>query len=298
MSNQPVTEKQLHPSLLERLQCPKCGGAFRAEAKTLLCLSCGTTYPVEQGVPLLIEKRETDDWDYLQHYKTDAEVFDYFEEQTGATEHSERRLREYILHELPKSASVLDVGCGSAWVAKHLQNTDTFLCSLDATIVNTAKALEKYPWLTHVAIVADAFHLPFRDGSFDAVIASEIIEHVVDPAAFVGELFRVVKPGGTLIISTPYKEVLRYTLCIHCNQNTPLNAHLHSFDENILTNLYRGSDLKAVEWKSFGNKALLHLRTYAVLKYLPFGMWKMIDATANSVVNARANVIMKYRKRV
>ena len=102
-------------------------------------------------------------FDYLEHYKTDAEQFDYFEERTGAAEHSERRVREYILSQIPQSAtSILDVGSGSAWVARKFQGSNVFVCSLDATIVNTSRALEKYPSPKHAAVVADAFALPFR----------------------------------------------------------------------------------------------------------------------------------------
>lgn len=45
--------------------------------------------------------------------------------------------------------------------------------------------------------------LPFEDGSFDCVVSREGIEHLVTPFAFLGELCRVLKPGGTLFITTP-----------------------------------------------------------------------------------------------
>jgi len=45
--------------------------------------------------------------------------------------------------------------------------------------------------------------LPFRDGEFDAVLCFETVEHMPEPAAFVKELARVVKPGGRLLLTTP-----------------------------------------------------------------------------------------------
>jgi 2-polyprenyl-3-methyl-5-hydroxy-6-metoxy-1,4-benzoquinol methylase len=45
--------------------------------------------------------------------------------------------------------------------------------------------------------------LPFDDATFDGVLALEIIEHLEAPRAFVRELARVVKPGGTVVVSTP-----------------------------------------------------------------------------------------------
>jgi SAM-dependent methyltransferase len=48
-----------------------------------------------------------------------------------------------------------------------------------------------------------AFALPFADASFDAVICSEVLEHVPDDLAIFQELTRVLRPGGTLILGTP-----------------------------------------------------------------------------------------------
>ncbi|MBK6678888.1 MAG: hypothetical protein IPG53_02180 [Ignavibacteriales bacterium] len=49
------------------------------------------------------------DFNYIEHYKNDAEQFDYFETRSGATAHDERRLREYIISEI-------DVKKGGFWM--------------------------------------------------------------------------------------------------------------------------------------------------------------------------------------
>lgn len=54
--------------------------------------------------------------------------------------------------------------------------------------------------------------LPFDDATFDGVLALEIIEHLEAPRAFVRELARVVKPGGTVVVSTPNITSLRSKL--------------------------------------------------------------------------------------
>jgi SAM-dependent methyltransferase len=297
----------LHNHLLSIIACPKCAGLLRPEQDSLICAKCGSIFRVERNVPILLQFDRTMkvadpsagdfDFDYLTHYQRDAENFNYFEERVGATAHDERRLREYILNEFPtKAESVLDVGSGSAWLAAHYQGSDTFLCSLDATIINTARALELYPSKNHVAVVADAFRLPFRAGSFDVVLASEIIEHVPDPERFVGELLRVLQPGGSLIVTTPYKEILRFGICVHCNQPTPFNAHIHSFDEDKLSGYALAQNGVRSEWKVFGNKVLIFARTYTVLRYLPFALWKLVDRIANSIYNKPAHILVTYTK--
>ena len=50
---------------------------------------------------------------------------------------------------------------------------------------------------------ADALHLPFPDGTFDRVIASEVLEHIPHDLAAMHELFRVTKPGGSIAVTVP-----------------------------------------------------------------------------------------------
>ncbi len=52
-------------------------------------------------------------------------------------------------------------------------------------------------------IVGDVTELPFKNWIFDIVLSTEVIEHTADPLAAVGELCRVLAPGGILIITTP-----------------------------------------------------------------------------------------------
>jgi ubiquinone/menaquinone biosynthesis C-methylase UbiE len=223
-------------------------------------------------------------FNYIQHYKKDAAEFDYFEERKGATAHDERRVREYVISKVSKDVkSILDVGCGSGWVAKYFVPKGVQVHSLDIS--------------NHRGVVADSFRLPFTDCSFDCVIASEIIEHVVSPADFIQELFRVVKKNGELIITTPYKEKIIYNLCVHCNRKTPVNAHLHSFDEKKLELLYSGEDLNEFKYESFGNKLLIFLRTYTILQIFPFWLWKLKDKFANLFFNRPVHIICTYRKK-
>lgn len=233
---------------------------------------------------------------YIEHYQKDAESFDYFEKKSGATEHDERRVREFILSQIDDINNlILDVGSGSSWAAKNL-SVNNKIISLDISQLNIKKALCETNDKNHFGIVSDAYQLPFKDESFDYVIASEVIEHTIDPRLFLEKLFQKVKPGGTVLISAPYNEKIRYSLCIHCNKSTPVNAHLHSFNEEKLKQL-ADSILCEVKNFTFGNKVLIHLRTYTLLRYLSFKLWRVLDWFANKIYNAPLHILVKYKKR-
>lgn len=236
-------------------------------------------------------------FDYIDHYKKDAEEFDYFQSRPSGTEHEERRVRETIISFVDNNASkILDVGTGSAWVARHFIPRNISVTSFDISSVNVKKAVSSLQSPSHSGIVGDSFSLPFRDNSFDCIIASEVMEHVISPGEFIRELTRVLKPSGKLIISTPYKEKLQYTLCIHCNKSTPLNAHIHSFDENKIRSFCNGLP---VGFKSvtFGNKALIYLRTHIILKYLPYKIWYIFDFLVNLIIKHPLHIVVILTKK-
>lgn len=95
---------------------------------------------------------------------------------------------------------VLDLGCGSGGFGEWRPSTRISVFGLDVS----ARALcEAKRW--EEAALSDLDHevIPFRDGSFDAVLAKDILEHLQKPWKMVAEARRVLVPGGKLLISTP-----------------------------------------------------------------------------------------------
>jgi 2-polyprenyl-3-methyl-5-hydroxy-6-metoxy-1,4-benzoquinol methylase len=147
------------------------------------------------------------------------------------------------------------------------------------------------PYPTHYGLVADAFELPIRDGSIDCIIASEIIEHVPDPKRFLQSLFNALKPGGKLIITTPYNERIQYSLCIHCNKLTPHNAHLHSFTQTSILK-FLPDNAKRCQTTIFNNKILVRLGLQRLFRFLPLYVWNIFDQSANAITRKRAYRLM------
>lgn len=238
-----------------------------------------------------------DNFDYTAHYKKDAKVFDYFKQRSGATAHDERRVHEFIISKVPGDTKIIaDIGSGNAWAAQHFVKKNVSVISFDISHTNAVKARELVPDNKHMQLTGDSLKLPLKDNSIDVIIASEIIEHIINPAAFIKSLYRAVKPGGKLIVTTPYKEIIQQCLCIHCNNVTPLHGHLHSLDENNLIEYGKSAGTGKVDYSTFGNKALLFLRTYPLLSWMPFSLWKAIDRFANFFINKPAHIIAEYHK--
>lgn len=96
---------------------------------------------------------------------------------------------------------LLDVGCGDRpyedFFRPHV--TDYIGIEHEATFALTAASTRKKADLTY-----DGRTLPFDDASFDTVLNVQVLEHTPDPQHLVDEMSRVLKPGGTLIVTAPF----------------------------------------------------------------------------------------------
>jgi 2-polyprenyl-6-hydroxyphenyl methylase/3-demethylubiquinone-9 3-methyltransferase len=106
---------------------------------------------------------------------------------------------------------VLDAGCGGGLVARTLAAAGAVVVGLDRSLgsLGVARRAVGPPALPPDA-APGAFHpvrgqlerLPFAGGTFDAVVAADVLEHVPDLPAAVGEIARVLAPGGSLAFDT------------------------------------------------------------------------------------------------
>jgi SAM-dependent methyltransferase len=117
-----------------------------------------------------------------------------------------RRLEPLFLRHIPRGGRVLDAGCGRSLFTEIRPEWPFTIVAADVDRDLIASRRDAHPrvrWL-----VGEACPLPFRTASFDALFAGELIEHLPDARPAVAEFARVLRPGGTLILTTPNRERL------------------------------------------------------------------------------------------
>lgn len=134
--------------------------------------------------------------EYSDYPDTQAEGFETFHRSRVAP----------IAYEIPLGSKVLDVGANSGEFMKLLtEKRDCEVSGVDISDVAIAVAKEK----GFEVIKCDAAKMPFPDATFDYVVCMEVLSHLVDPAAVVQEIKRVLKPEGILLGSVPHENLER-----------------------------------------------------------------------------------------
>jgi len=193
---------------------------------------------------------------------------------------------ERVLTQLPAGALLLDAGAGECANKKycgHLHYVALDLARYDGT---GEAGLQAGSWDTSdIDIVSDIANIPARDGSFDAVLCSEVFEHVRDPVAALNELKRVVKPGGMLILTAPFCSMTHFAPDHHA---TGFNRYFYE------SHLQRsGFDIvELVENGNFFEFVAAHLRQADLFAR------RYADEKCSSLERLAAQIVLRMLKRM
>jgi 2-polyprenyl-6-hydroxyphenyl methylase / 3-demethylubiquinone-9 3-methyltransferase len=171
--------------------------------------------------------------------------------------------------------TVLDVGCGAGLLCEPLARLGGAVTGVDAAPENAAAAA------AHAAL--SGLDIDYRSGElsaqrlgqFDVVTSMEVIEHVTDPAAFIGELVAHLKPDGLMLLSTPNRTAASRLLLVEAAERLgQVPRGTHHWDqfltpdelEAILVNA--GLRVTATKGISFSPLKGLHLSDAMALNYI------------------------------
>ena len=114
-----------------------------------------------------------------------------------------KKTREDIAIDLVEGDRILDVGCWRGYTSETLAKRYKEVIGIDLLPKEIEKAKKRVKAKNVRFEVMDACSLKFPDNYFDCALFLEIIEHVENPIKALKEIYRVLKPGGCLVLSTP-----------------------------------------------------------------------------------------------
>jgi SAM-dependent methyltransferase/uncharacterized protein YbaR (Trm112 family) len=159
----------MHPRLTSVLACPLCRGLLRLEGDRIDCQRCAKSFAIRNGAAVFLSEP--------------VEVVSAEHQSNAIGAEYEAILREgkeFVLH----------IGAGAT--ANRYRNCIEFERKI----------------FRHTDVLGDAHRLPFRDAVFDRVFAFNVFEHLRDPKEAAAEIFRVLKPAGSVAIHTAFLQAL------------------------------------------------------------------------------------------
>lgn len=134
-------------------------------------------------------------------------------------------------HQLGAGTRILDIGCGAGFLSNGLAADGYTVTGVDQSAGSLTVAQRHVPQEGSVLYKpADAYALPFADGSFDAVLMMDFLEHVDEPARAIAEAARVLRPQGILIFYTFNRTLVARFFAIHAVEliarDCPKNFHV------------------------------------------------------------------------
>src|SRR5712691_3060774 len=129
---------------------------------------------------------------------------DYSEDIAATAHFFDRAIREIARIEKTPQTRVLDFGCGSGDLVRHLVRLGYDAHGCDISFAHDSATLPPDPQRCKI-IQEHPYRFPFDDGSFDVVVSSSVLEHARNPDEYLQEFRRVLKPGGSAMHIFPGK---------------------------------------------------------------------------------------------
>lgn len=147
--------------------------------------------------------------EWVRDYYRDIETYDWVDVADNVRgleaffHRNRRRTVRRMLQRYRAEAPMLDAGCGTGL---NLASMPAGSTGIDLNPRNLALIRQRLPGQR--VVEGDIEAMPFDDGSFATVVCTEVLEHVPYPATALGEIRRVLKPGGLLIGSVPCRSFI------------------------------------------------------------------------------------------
>jgi ubiquinone/menaquinone biosynthesis C-methylase UbiE len=147
------------------------------------------------------------------------------------------------LHIMPIGSKLLEVGVGRPDVLLGFRNAGMQVSGCDISKVSEKACRDN--GIPFKIVDLDGGKLPYKSNSFDVVYSKSVIEHMLDPLSFVSESFRVLKPGGLLLVLTPDWEANYRTFFDDFTHVRPMSRR----SMNLLLSMLGASEVSAYRFR-------------------------------------------------
>lgn len=167
------------------------------------------------------------------------------------------------LAHLPTGASVIDLGCGNGALLATFGDRGWKLVGVDSSASGIAIATQHWPSIQFIKADVTAPIDSVQYNSFDAVVTTDVIEHVFAPRGLASNCFRLLKPGGVVIISTPYHGYLKnVAIAVTDSWDSHLNplwdfGHIKFWSVHTFSTLLSETGFEDLEWQGVGRVPFL-----------------------------------------
>lgn len=160
---------------------------------------------------------------------------------------------------------ILDVGCGNGFVAEQVRKQRYETIGMDVSKKAIETALSTYPEIQFVEGECDTRWL-FEDETFDAIYTFEVIEHVLDTYTMLAEMNRTLKPGGVLVLTTPFHGLIKNLFLVTFNFDKHFcniqDGHIRFFTNKHLKRLLGEFGFEVFEQRCYGRVWPVSMQTY------------------------------------
>jgi 2-polyprenyl-3-methyl-5-hydroxy-6-metoxy-1,4-benzoquinol methylase len=189
-----------------------------------------------------------------------ADYKDYGYHSDAPTHNMSYQLDELVgLLDKIKNQYILDLGCGNGYLVNYLLNKGYNAYGTDASEKGIEIAKKNHADRFFVQdLSVETLPVELQKVPFDTIISTEVIEHLYNPEAFIGFCKNQLKPGGELIITTPYHGYLKnLTLSIFNKWDRHMNplwlgGHIKLWSRKTLTRALNNSGFEVISFAGCG----------------------------------------------
>jgi SAM-dependent methyltransferase len=237
------------PDGLTVCECPRCGLAYLNPRPTgdRIARLYDEEYFAKAEAGAAPERKSADEWIGYAAY-TDAA------ESALRTTIMRQRL-EWVLSLFPAGAQgrLLEVGCATGEFTAEAHRQGVAITGIDIAEAPIRLARQRHPGVDFR--VADVATLAGSSARFDAIVAFEVVEHVLSPRHFLASCSQLLTPGGVLVYSTPNYRRARVLKEGWIGYHMSFE-HLYFLSDETLARIGCAAGLDVVEWKTTGTGTL------------------------------------------